>query len=65
MQAHCYAPCLLVLTDLHHPDWRARIDGTEARIERVNVAFRGVLLQPGRHEVVFRYQPASFAARSR
>lgn len=60
VQAHCDAHCLLVLTDLHHPDWTARVDGTEAHVERVNVAFRGVPLEPGRHEVVFRYEPTSF-----
>jgi hypothetical protein len=60
VRAECAARCLLVLPDLHYPGWRARVDGRDAPIERANAIFRGVWLEPGAHEVVFRFEPASF-----
>jgi uncharacterized membrane protein YfhO len=59
VQAACRARCLLVLTDLHYPGWRAYVDGQETRIHQTNGPFRGVTLDPGAHEVVYRYEPAS------
>ncbi len=58
--AECGAPCLLVLTDLYYPGWRAYVDGHEVDVLRVNALFRGVQLEPGSHRVTYRYQPASF-----
>jgi hypothetical protein len=60
VRAECGARCLLVLPDLHYPGWRARVDGRDAPVERANAIFRGVWLEPGAHEVVFRFEPASF-----
>jgi len=50
----------LVLTDLDYPGWRAEIDGRPVPILRGNYMFRAVRLEPGTHEVVFRYRPSSF-----
>jgi hypothetical protein len=52
-------PGYLVLTDTWFPGWTAHVDGRESPVERADYAFRGVRLEPGRHEVVFRYNPAS------
>jgi membrane protein YfhO len=54
------APAYLVLTDAWFPGWRAWVDGAEQPVWRANHALRAVWLQPGRHRVVFRYEPASF-----
>jgi uncharacterized membrane protein YfhO len=35
------------------------VDGRESPVERANYAFRAVRLEPGRHEVEFRYSPGS------
>jgi hypothetical protein len=51
---------LLVLTDVHYPGWKARVDGRPAPIERVDYLLRGVAVPPGRHEVEFRYEPSSW-----
>jgi hypothetical protein len=51
---------LLVLTDVHYPGWKARVDGKPAPIERVDYLLRGVAVPPGRHEVEFRYEPLSW-----
>jgi hypothetical protein len=52
---------LLVLTDQVYPDWRATLDGAAVETHRVNYLFRGVVLPPGQHKVVFRYRPMAFA----
>jgi hypothetical protein len=58
--AECHSACLLILTDLHYPGWRVFVDGREDEIQRVNVLFRGVWLDPGAHRIVYRYEPRSF-----
>lgn len=50
-------PTVLVLTDMNFPGWWAEVDGRQERINPTNHAFRGVLLQPGAHTVIFRYEP--------
>jgi hypothetical protein len=52
-------PALLVLTDSWNPRWSATIDQKPAYIGKVDVAFRGVAVAAGQHEVEFRYYPAS------
>jgi uncharacterized membrane protein YfhO len=37
------------------------VDGSESPIHRVDHAFRGVIVATGRHQIEFRYEPASFA----
>lgn len=52
---------VLVLHDIYYPGWVAEIDGHAAPILRADVLFRGLELPPGRHRVVFRFEPFSFA----
>jgi hypothetical protein len=47
----------LVLNDVWHPWWFARVDGVEASILRANLLFRAVAVPEGRHEVRFDFQP--------
>ncbi|MDP8921390.1 MAG: YfhO family protein [Chloroflexota bacterium] len=49
----------LVLTDLYHRGWRARIDGREAPVYIANFLFRGVHVPPGAHTVEFVFDPLS------
>jgi hypothetical protein len=51
---------MLVLLDSYYPGWRVWVDGREQKIEEVNRAFRGVMVEPGQHQVRFRYDPKSF-----
>jgi hypothetical protein len=62
LRAECAARCLLVLADLDWPGWRAEVDGREAPILATNAIFRGVWLEPGAHDVEFRFAPRSFRA---
>lgn len=47
----------VVLHDLWHPWWTATLDGAPAPILKANVLFRAVRVPPGRHRVVFRFEP--------
>ena len=56
----CPSACLLVLTDLFYPGWTATVDGEPAPILRTNALFRGLILEPGPHRVVQRFQSSPF-----
>jgi hypothetical protein len=49
----------LVLTDLYHRGWRARVDGQPTPVYLANFLFRGVYLPPGPHVVDFVFEPLS------
>jgi membrane protein YfhO len=53
-------PGMLVLSDLDYPGWKAKVDGRDVPVERVDYAFRGVPLAAGSHRVEFRYEPLSW-----
>ncbi len=48
---------LVVVSDNWYPGWTAEVDGRPARIWKVNTVIRGVVVDPGRHQVVMRYRP--------
>jgi len=50
----------LVLTDTFYPGWKAYIDGEETKIYPTDIAFRGIFVPKGKHDIVFRYKPESF-----
>lgn len=51
-------PRYLVTSEVNYPGWRAWMDGQELPILMTNAAFRGLPVPAGKHEVVFRFQPA-------
>jgi hypothetical protein len=55
--AKANAPSILVVTDKFDPEWKARVDGKEAKIMRANYAMRGVFLPPGAHRVTMSFEP--------
>lgn len=60
VRARLEHPGVLVLNDAWFPGWEARVDGRPTPILHANLLARGVLLEPGPHEIVFTYPiPAS------
>jgi hypothetical protein len=57
LQCRTDAPALLVIADTAMRGWQTALDGSPAPTLRANVAFRGVTLSPGVHEVQMRFEP--------
>jgi len=61
LETQVVRPALLVLSEIYYPaGWEAYVDGKPVRIYKVNYLLRGVFLQPGSHQVVFRFRPRAF-----
>jgi hypothetical protein len=52
---------ILVLSELHYPGWIAAVDGARTDLHRVDYSLRGVVVSAGRHQVLVRFEPASFS----
>ena len=50
-------PRFLVLSEVWHPGWRARVDGRPATPVRADIALQGLWLDPGEHRIELRYWP--------
>ncbi len=51
---------VLVLSDTYDDGWKVRVDGQRQPILHANYLFRGIILDPGLHNVVFNYKPSLF-----
>lgn len=60
VKATTATPALLVLAENWHPDWRAEVDGRPTPVLRAFHTLRAVRLEPGQHEIVFRYRSPSW-----
>jgi hypothetical protein len=56
------APCYLTLKQHYHPAWKATVDGKPVTVHRSNYLFMTLSLPPGRHEVVYRFEPPAAGA---
>ena len=52
----------LILSDGYYPGWRAKVDDTEVKILRANLAFRAIPLSGGHHKVEMEFAPPVFKA---
>ncbi len=59
VRAYAEGPRVLVLADAYYPGWEARVDGKPTPIFPVYHAFRGIMLEPGIHEITYTYFPWS------
>ncbi len=53
-------PGLLFISEIYHPAWKATIDGKNVPVYQVDIAFRGVEVPRGRHEVRLYYSADGF-----
>lgn len=56
LEATVTAASVLVLADAYYRGWGATVDGRPSAILPTDVAGRGLLLEPGSHQVVFSYR---------
>ena len=56
LQADAKTPSILLLADAWFSAWHATVDGKDAPVLRADLAFRGVPIPAGRHEVIFYYR---------
>ena len=52
-------PCVLVISEVYYPWWRASLDDADVDVVRVNHAMVGVSIPPGSHVVALRLRPTS------
>jgi hypothetical protein len=52
-------PGYLAIAQAHYPGWKARINGTEARLQRANYAFSALELPSGACDIEIYYDPLS------
>jgi len=57
LRAEAAEPSILVLSQTHYPGWKVFVDGSERPLLRADYGLTGVLVEPGRHDVLFRYGP--------
>ena len=53
---------IIVFSEIYYPEWTATIDGKPAELGRVNYILRALNVQPGKHEIVLDFHPASVAS---
>jgi len=55
-------PSYLCLSEIWAPGWTATDNGAPVEVARVNTAFRGVYLEPGKHSLRLSYRPPGMTA---
>lgn len=53
IQTQNNAEGFLVLSDIYYPTWHVQIDGKESKIYLSDFIFRGIVVPPGQHTVVY------------
>ena len=57
LDVHATTPAFLVAAETYYPGWRALLDGQPTHLFAVDVAFRGVSIPAGTHELRLEFQP--------
>ena len=61
LKASVAAPALMVLSEIYYPaGWNAYVDGVKTKIHKTNYILRSIFLQPGEHNIEFKFEPSSF-----
>jgi hypothetical protein len=53
---------VLVLSQVFYPGWKAFVDGKQTAVFPADYALTGIAIDPGSHDVVFKFDPLSFKA---
>jgi hypothetical protein len=49
--------CFLVISEVWHPGWQARLDGRPVDLHRTEIALMGLYVPPGRHTLTLLFRP--------
>ncbi len=61
LKASVATPALMVLSEVYYPaGWNAYVDGVKTKIYKTNYILRSIFLQPGDHEIEFKFEPGLF-----
>lgn len=52
--------CFLVWSETDYPGWVATVDGEPTSIYSTDILLRGLVVGPGKHQIVMRYRPITF-----
>ncbi len=63
--AACAMPKILTISDTYFKDWHVYVDGREKESFRTYGAFRGVIVDSGKHTVVWKYKASMYAIGSK
>jgi hypothetical protein len=55
LAAHVEKPCILVMSEIAYPDWKAEVDGVMTPVLTADYCLRAVPLGPGDHEIRMRF----------
>ena len=50
---------VVVFSEIYYPEWTATVDGKPVELGRVNYVLRALRVEPGKHQVVLTFKPAS------
>jgi hypothetical protein len=56
IRARVEKPCVMVLGEIDYPGWKATVDGADAPVITANHCLRALVVGPGDHDIVFRYE---------
>jgi len=57
LAARVERPCIMVLSEIYYPDWRATVDGRAQQVMCADYCLRALTLDAGDHEIVFEMHP--------
>ncbi|MDD3643843.1 MAG: hypothetical protein PHQ19_10315, partial [Candidatus Krumholzibacteria bacterium] len=57
LRARVERPCLMVMSEIHYPDWRAVVDGAARPVMRADYCLRALALEAGDHDIVLEMHP--------
>jgi uncharacterized membrane protein YfhO len=55
INAHVENSCIMVMSEIYYPEWKAEVDGEEKEILRADYCLRALPLSPGDHSIKLKY----------